>query len=253
MALVNETDATGASAAENVLSALRQRIIEGELLPGTRLVDATVAESYGVSRNTAREALRLLAAARLAVSVRNAGYSVRELSIEDIRDLYTARRIIETGAVLQSVSAQEGHFAALEAAAAATEAGVAVGDWARVGTGSLNFHRALVGLAMSPSLDQFFVSIAAQLRLAFAVIPDESAFQMQWVARDQEIVELVLSGARAQAAEVLAAYLNDSEARVIDGIRAASRMQQKHNPAVDETSPVFSSDDNNEVHKENTL
>ncbi len=215
------------SAAETVLHALRGSIIEGGLAPGTRLVDAVVAEQHGVSRNTARDALRLLAADGLAVSVRNAGYSVRELSVEDIRDLFTARRIVETGAVQQSVAAASELFEAVEHAVSRTEACVSAGDWSQVGTWSLNFHRALVGLAMSPSLDRFFVGTVAQLRLAFAVMPDEAAFQLQWVDRDREIAELVLSGARSDAAAALASYLDDSEARVIDAIRAASRAKRR--------------------------
>lgn len=219
------------SAAESVLRALRQGIIAGERRPGDRLVDATVAEQYGVSRNTARDALRLLAAEGLAASVRNAGYSVRTLSVADVRDLYAARRIIESGAVLQSHAAPEELLEAVEAAVSATERSVHGGDWASVGTGSLSFHQAIVRLAGSPSLDRAFNTIAAQLRLAFAVMPDESAFQVQWIARDREIVELLLSGAREEAAAELASYLDASEARVIDAVRGSERARSAHEPA----------------------
>lgn len=231
MALIPDPSAfapsPAASAAETVLHALRGRILEGAMAPGTRLIDAAVAEQHGVSRNTARDALRLLAADGLAVSVRNSGYSVRELSVEDIRDLFTARRLLETGAVQQSVAASAELLEAVEYSVDRTEACVRTGDWSQVGTWSLNFHRALVGLAMSPSLDRFFVGALAQLRLAFAVIPDEGAFQVQWVPRDREIAELVLSGARDEAASALASYLDDSEARVIDAIRAATRARHR--------------------------
>lgn len=219
--------APGESAAEAALHALRRRIIAGELPPGERLVDAVVAEQHGVSRNTARDALRLLAAEGLAVSVRNVGYSVRALAIDDIRDLYAARRIIESGSVLQSHAASEDLLADIDAAVTRTERSVRGGDWSSVGTGSLAFHQAIVRLAGSPSLERAFDVIAAQLRLAFAVIPDEGAFQVRWIARDREIAELVVSGARAEAAKALAAYLDDSEASVIDALRAAERQRAR--------------------------
>lgn len=253
MGQVNESDLLGASAAETVLHALRQSIIEGNLLPGTRLIDATVAEQHGVSRNTARDALRLLAAGGLAVSVRNAGYRVRELTVDDIRDLYTARRIIETGAVLHSVAAGSELFDAVEDTVATSEARVAAGEWAQVGTWSLNFHRSLVGLAMSPSLDQFFMSTVAQLRLAFAVIPDEAAFQLQWVDRDRAIAELVLSGAREAAAKALGTYLDDSEARVIDAIRAASRLRSRSAEAAGTEQDAETSSNHNDEGKEEDI
>ena len=214
------------SAAEAVRHALRQQIIEGSLVPGARLVDASVADQHGVSRNTARDALRLLEADRLVVSVRNVGYSVRELTVEDLRDLYTARRIIEAGAVTASVDAPAEALEAVEAAADRTEACVARGAWQQVGTASLDFHRRLVALAGSPSLDAFFTSIAAQLRLAFSVIHDEERFQLQWVERDRAIAELVLGGARAEAIGALDRYLTDSEASVVDAVRAARRARK---------------------------
>ncbi|MBK0420918.1 GntR family transcriptional regulator [Leucobacter sp. CSA2] len=215
------------SAADQVRHALRQRIIEGELPPGTRLVDATVADRYGVSRNTARDGLRLLEADRLAVSTRNVGYSVRELSVDDIRDLYTARRIVETGAVRSSAGASAHLLDEIEAAAELTERYLTEGEWRNVGTASLDFHRKLVALCGSASLDAFFTSTAAQLRLAFSVIEDEARFQLQWVARDREIAELVLGGARAEAQIALERYLDDSEVSVIDAVRAAERSRRR--------------------------
>ncbi len=170
-----------------------------------------------------REALRLLAAEGLATSVRNAGYSVGVLTADDIRDIYSSRRVIESGAVLRSASASDARLAAIDDAAAAAERFVHDGDWAKVGTASLEFHRAIVALAGSSRLDSFFSTTAAQLRLAFAVIPDESAFQVQWVGRDGQIADLILSGAREQAARLLDDYLTDSETQIIDGIRAAER------------------------------
>ena len=44
-----------------VLDELRRRIMTGELEPGTRLVEESLAELLGVSRNPVREALQILA------------------------------------------------------------------------------------------------------------------------------------------------------------------------------------------------
>ena len=46
------------SVADQVASILRQRILNGELRPGTPLQEVPLAESLGVSRNTMREATR---------------------------------------------------------------------------------------------------------------------------------------------------------------------------------------------------
>ncbi|RAX46568.1 GntR family transcriptional regulator [Arthrobacter sp. AQ5-05] len=214
-------------AAETVQASLRQKITEGFLLPGSRLLDQPLAEEYGVSRNTVRDALRLLTTDGLVVSVRNAGSSVRILSVADIHDIYTARRLIETGAVAQSSTASDELLSELDRAASLSERYVGAGDWNKVGTSSLAFHQCIVKLVRSERVDGFFNNLAAQLRLAFAVMPDESAFQVSWVGRDRDIADLILSGRRDEATTQLIDYLNESEAQIIDGVRAATRARLK--------------------------
>lgn len=63
-----------AKAYEVVAARLRGQILEGELPQGARLPNETVlAEAYGVSRATVREALRLLAAQNLIRTAKGAG------------------------------------------------------------------------------------------------------------------------------------------------------------------------------------
>ena len=49
-------------------AALRDRILNGELGPGTRLIERTIVEEYDVARVTARSALAQLAAEGLVVT-----------------------------------------------------------------------------------------------------------------------------------------------------------------------------------------
>jgi DNA-binding GntR family transcriptional regulator len=210
-------------AAEFVQSSLRQKITVGQLLPGSRLIDHLLAEEYGVSRNTVRDALRLLTTDGLVVSVRNFGSSVRMLSAVDVRDIYTARRLIETAAVQQSAGAPDELLAEVDKAASAGEHHVKAGDWNNVGTSSLAFHQAVVRLGGSTRVNDFFNNLAAQLRLAFAVMPDQRVFQVAWVQKDRQIADLILAGHRDEAVARLIEYLNESEIKVIDGIRAAER------------------------------
>ena len=56
-----------ASTAGRVADVLRTRITEGSLAPGTRLSEEDIGAALGVSRNTLREAFRLLGHERLLV------------------------------------------------------------------------------------------------------------------------------------------------------------------------------------------
>jgi DNA-binding GntR family transcriptional regulator len=210
------------AAADRIAMALRDDIMTGLLLPGTRLKDAQLAERFDVSRNTLREAVRLLVTAGLAVTRRNAGSAVREVSEADAREIYAVRRTLELAGVQASSAAPADRLGSVRAAVASSQQACAQQRWSDVGTASLGFHRAIVSLNGSARIDQFFSNNLAQLRLVFAVMSDEAEFQMQWVDRDAAIAEHLLGGRRREAAAALSQYLADSEALIIDAIRASA-------------------------------
>lgn len=208
---------------ERVVAALRLDVVEGRLQPGARLRDQQLAARFGVSRNTLRDALRLLAAEGLVVTRLHTGSEVRRLMPDDVHDIYNARRAIECSAVASSSTAPEQLLDSVEVAVTAGERAVERREWSQAGTASLTFHQSLADLAESPSLSAFFGTIVAQLRLSFAEMEDEATFQPSWIPRDREIADHVLSGRRDSAVIELQRYLNDSEAMVIDVIRSARR------------------------------
>lgn len=87
------------STAERVSDILRSRIAEGYFAPGARLSEDSIGGALGVSRNTLREAFRLLTHERLLVHELNRGVFVRVLTVEDVEDIYRTRRLVECAVV----------------------------------------------------------------------------------------------------------------------------------------------------------
>lgn len=81
---------------ERVYQALRDRIVGGEILPGMHLVEAELTAAHGVSRGTAREALRRLSADDLVELASHRGARVRRLTHRDVDELYVVREALET-------------------------------------------------------------------------------------------------------------------------------------------------------------
>lgn len=216
-------DGAGKATVDRVVTALRRDVVEGRLLPGERLPDQHLADRFGVSRNTVRDALRLLVVEGLVVTRHNAGSEVRRLQPDDVRDIYTARRVIESSAVASSAVADELALQAVDQAAATGEQAVRRGEWTQAGTASLAFHQSLTDLAGSRRLSAFFGTIVAQLRLAFAEMEDEAEFQALWIPRDREIADHILAGRRDAAVNELLRYLDDSQNLVLDVVRSARR------------------------------
>lgn len=215
-----DDDSTAVPAGERVAGILRERITEGHLLPGTSLRDVALSNEFGVARHTLRTALRLLEYEGLVVHQMHKGAVVKTLSTEDVHEIYRVRRTLELSAIEHSALAPAARLTELDATVRTAERAVSGKAWNEVGTASLRFHQALVTMLGSTSMDRFFRGVLAQLRLAFATMRDEAAWQTPWIPRDREICDLILGGWRDAARAHTAQYLDDSEKGVLDVVRA---------------------------------
>jgi len=74
---------------------LRKAIISGDIKPGERLMEVSLAEQMGVSRTPVREAIRRLEAEGLVTMVPRKGTHVSELSSKDIIDVLEVRGALD--------------------------------------------------------------------------------------------------------------------------------------------------------------
>ena len=81
--------------AESVANKLRELILQGQLIPGTRLRPQHLAPGLGVSVMPVREALRILGAEGLVSFTPRIGARVAEFSEEDVEELYLERGALE--------------------------------------------------------------------------------------------------------------------------------------------------------------
>ncbi|MFD0144966.1 MULTISPECIES: GntR family transcriptional regulator [unclassified Streptomyces] len=208
------------STAERVADILRTRIAEGFFPPGTRLSEDSIGGALGVSRNTLREAFRLLTHERLLVHELNRGVFVRVLAVDDVADIYRTRRLVEC-AVVRGLG--EPPFA-LDGLAAAVGEGVEAArteDWKGVSTANIHFHRELVALAGSARTDELMRGVLAELRLAFHTVDDPRGLHEPYLVRNREILDALLAGDRATAEHLLARYLDDSRTRIVEAYAKA--------------------------------
>jgi DNA-binding GntR family transcriptional regulator len=79
----------------DVTAWVRQRIRNGQLVPGQRLVEADIVRASGASRGKVREALRRLEAEGLVTIEPFRGASVRQLGRSEIEQIYRTRMALE--------------------------------------------------------------------------------------------------------------------------------------------------------------
>ena len=88
---------------DDVLRQIEQAVVDHRLPPGTKLKEIQLAEVFGVKRGTIRKVLARLAYSRLVDQLPNRGASVAKPSVEEGRDLFATRRVLE-GAIIQSLT-----------------------------------------------------------------------------------------------------------------------------------------------------
>lgn len=84
---------------ENVVEAIREKILKRELEPGVRIIEKELSDEFGVSRGPIREALRQLEQEGIIEYTRNVGCSVKKVTIKDLYEIYLLRSTYEVLAV----------------------------------------------------------------------------------------------------------------------------------------------------------
>jgi DNA-binding GntR family transcriptional regulator len=80
---------------EDIRDQLMDEILSGRLAPGDRLVETRIAQEYGVSQAPVREALRDLEMFGFIVSSPFRGAIVRQISVEELVQIYPIRAVLE--------------------------------------------------------------------------------------------------------------------------------------------------------------
>lgn len=78
-----------------ILQSLREKVFNGDFPPGARIVETRLSKELGVGQPAVREALLMLERQGLARRVPNLGTFVRELNVEEVKNLFEIRSEME--------------------------------------------------------------------------------------------------------------------------------------------------------------
>jgi GntR family transcriptional regulator, vanillate catabolism transcriptional regulator len=193
---------------------LRELIFDGELAPGRRVPEVTLAQRLGVSRTPMRIALTTLAHEGLLEPLRGGGFVVRSFTRREIVDAIELRGVLEGTAARFAAErlASQAELAPLQEASAGLDEvveGTARGMVVRYVPLNEAFHAGLVRLAKSPPLERALANVTA---LPFAS-PSALLASHERLPRSREIlvvaqhqhrvlIEAIREGHGARAEEV---------------------------------------------------
>jgi DNA-binding GntR family transcriptional regulator len=202
--------ARGAARDDEVYASIYDALLDHRLPPGTKLKEIPLAELFGVTRNVVRKALARLAHEQLVQLRVNRGAVVASPSVEESRDLFAARKVIE-GALVESLAraatrAQVRELRALVQEENAAYQRMEVQEGLRL---SREFHRVLARVAGNRVLAQFVDQLVA--RTPLVLLAYRGPVQPQAACANDEhiaIVEAIAAGDGARAASLMSAHLD---------------------------------------------
>jgi DNA-binding GntR family transcriptional regulator len=215
------------STAQQVADGLSEMILSGRMPPGTHLKESAIATSLGISRNTVREAVRILEQGSLVVRPEmHRGASVVEPSDEELADIYQARLSLEVAAAgvinsPESVAAVREAFDALVEASELRQLEIIVER-------DLGFHAAIVSQFNSKRLDVFYDQLARQLRFFLMVLSVEDREYEepeQVIYEHGQIVQAMEEGNTARAQQLITDLIKANEQRVRSIFRERVRLK----------------------------
>jgi DNA-binding GntR family transcriptional regulator len=133
------------TASQHAVEALRRAMVAGELRPGDRVRQEEIADGLGLSIAPVREALAVLEREGQVRYLPRRGYTVAELHVDDLREIYALRALLEERAARRALPLlDEDALQRLEIAARDCAAAAAEGDVAAQLEANRRFHFALV-------------------------------------------------------------------------------------------------------------
>ena len=168
------------STVDALSAALRRRILDDDLRPGTPLREEELRREYGVARHSLRSAFRALKAEGLVEIEPNRGARVASLGPEDLRGLADLRTALEMEAARTALLRGVGrlpHEVHESAAALASICRRRSPSWGAVAEAHEAFHHAIVRASDSPRLEAVHRQVGAELRLFVLQLPPAWTFE----------------------------------------------------------------------------
>ncbi|WP_411698825.1 GntR family transcriptional regulator [Conyzicola sp.] len=227
----------------SVQDAIRRDIIVGALQPGTRITEASLAATHGVSRVPVREALRALEAEGFVESRANVGSRVAAIPVDDADDLFAVREALEVATARRAAARAASLFrkaapppeewwrirSILAGLLDDGDAAVESGDLDRLPDLNSKFHLGIADLSGSVTLGVLLRQLSGKIEWLYA--SDEHSRGKKLWPEHRPILAAIDAGDADRAGELMGWHVRQSRIGYLS--RSASQSPSSE-PAVNE-------------------
>jgi len=195
---------------------LERMILSGELAPGEKLTEMTLAARLGVSRGPLREAFRMLEEAGLVRTEKNRGVFVRDIPIDEAVEIFDLRAAMDelVGRRLAESITPAG-LKEIRGLVEAMEQSVKAKDAQRYHLLNLQFHDRLVELAGNRKLTAIYRKLIKELSLFRRLNLADGWLMPISAGEHRAIVKAIASGDPEAAGRAMFEHVIESKERTI--------------------------------------
>ena len=213
-------DDIGAPLARSVLSAqvkdrMLQWILEGDLAPGSRIIETKIARELGTSQAPVREALRDLATLGLVEMHPYRGARVRQPEPGELIEAMELRGELEAIAARSAVDHLDGPMLMrMTELLERMRVSAARGDAHAQAAENLEFHACIIEASRNRTLQRLWAMLEPFARSYLtATVPGAD---LRWLAdRHLTVLEVLRSGDGERAAEAMRAHAREAESQIL--------------------------------------
>ena len=184
-----------------------QRIVEGSLEPGSRIVETRIAQELGVSQAPVREALRDLEQLGCVVHEPNRGCSVRAFSAEELLEAFPVRAALEAlAARLAAERITSAELAVLDQLLERMRRAARDGDAHEQSQANASFHATVVRAARNRTLERQWQMLEPYSR-TYLTVSRPGIDLIQLSERHVPVLDALRRRDRAEAARAMEEHL----------------------------------------------
>ena len=155
---------------EQIETILIDRIIKGDLAPGDRIKELTVAKEFGTSQAPVREAIRCIETLGYADHVPHVGAMVKTFDKSQIKEAYQAREALEIYALPLISKGQDRLVVELETCLAKMEHATKERDNRKFAEADNLFHRTIVSYCNNKTMLAIWESLKMQSQIMTVLV-----------------------------------------------------------------------------------
>ncbi len=206
-----------------VIRLIEEALLNDELHPGDRIVEADLAQRAGISRGPVREAIRQLVGEGILVSYPSRGTFVTQWTPRAVEEAYTLRAVLERLAIQEAIARLTfDEIAQLQATVDEMNHRARQNDIRALIRLDIRFHEELYALSRHSLLQEVLAQLRRRLYCLMATDRGYALHRDEIAQDHQRIVDALKTGDVTVAGEAIMAHILAVGAEVVEQVRGWS-------------------------------